>query len=75
MSDDIFLPDRFVPWEKITRYDIAAFESALNDARDERDMQRFLEANPRLLIQQINGGGDAWVIPRNACVEIMKRTL
>lgn len=64
MSDDIFLPDRFVPWEKITRYDIAAFESALNDARDERDMQRFLEANPRLLIQQINGGGDAWVIPR-----------
>ena len=64
MSDDIFLPDRFVPSEETTRYDIAAFESALNDARDERDMQRFLETNPRLLIQQINGGGDAWVIPR-----------
>jgi hypothetical protein len=64
MSDYAISPELFVPWEEITRYDIAAFESALNSARIERDMQLFLEANPRLLIQQINGGRNAWVIPQ-----------
>jgi hypothetical protein len=47
-----------------TPYEIAAFDSALNDARDERDMQRLLEYQPRLLIQQIGAGRDAWVIPK-----------
>jgi hypothetical protein len=64
MQDDTFFPDLFVPWEEITPGEIAAFESALNGARDERDMQRFLENHPRMLIQQISGGRGAWVIPQ-----------
>jgi hypothetical protein len=64
MSDDTLFPDLFVPWEQVTRYEIAAFESALDGAHDERDMQRFLEGHPRMLIPQISGEHGAWVIPQ-----------
>jgi hypothetical protein len=63
MPDTLF-PDLFVPWAEITRNEIAAFESALNGAHDERDMQRFLEDHPRMLIQQAGWGSGAWVIPQ-----------
>ena len=65
MSDDTLFPDLFVPWEEVARDEIAAFEGALDGARDERDIQRFLEGHPRMLIQQISGHG-AWVIPQKA---------
>ena len=55
MSDDTLFPDLFVPWEEVTRDEIAAFESALDGARDERDMQRFLEDHPLMLIYQFSG--------------------
>ncbi len=64
MSDDALFPKLFVPWDEITPDEIAAFENALNGARDERDMQRFLEDHPRMLIQQISGGRGAWVMPQ-----------
>ena len=64
MSDDALLPYQFVPWDVITYNEITAFESALDGARDERDMQRFLEDHPLFLTQQISGGSGAWVIPQ-----------
>ena len=64
MSDDALLPYPFVPWDVITHNEITAFESALHGARDERDMQRFLEDHPLFLTQQISGGSGAWVIPQ-----------
>ena len=64
MPDDTLFPDQFVPWDVITRNEIAAFESALDGARRESDIQRFLEAHPLFLTQQISGGSGAWVIPQ-----------
>jgi hypothetical protein len=64
MSDDAIFPDLFVPWNEITLDEIAAFESALNEARIEADMQRFLEDHPRMLIQQVRRRSGAWVIPQ-----------
>jgi Domain of unknown function (DUF4263) len=62
--DDAFFPDLLVLWDEVTRDEVAAFETALKAARDERDMQRFLEAHPRLLIQHLTAGRRAWVIPK-----------
>lgn len=64
MPDDALFPDLFVPWDEITPDEMAAFESALDGARDEHDMQRFLEDHRRMLIQHLVGGRGAWVIPK-----------
>jgi Domain of unknown function (DUF4263) len=64
MPDDAFFPDLFVSRDEITRDEIAAYQSALDTARDEADMQHCLEANPRMLIQHLTGGRGAWVIPQ-----------
>jgi hypothetical protein len=64
MPDDTFFPELFVLWEEVTPEDIAEFEDALNAARDEADMQRFLEDHPCMLLQLISGGRGAWVIPQ-----------
>jgi hypothetical protein len=60
--EEALFPDLFVPWRELTRYEIAAFENALDGARDESDMQRFLEDHPHILIQQFTVGRGAWVI-------------
>jgi hypothetical protein len=54
----------FILWDELTRNEIAAFEGALCSARDEHDMQRFLESHPRMLIQHLGEGRGAWVIPK-----------
>jgi hypothetical protein len=64
MPDDAFFPDSVVSWDEITRAEATAYERALADARVEEDMQRFLEAHPRMLAQQLNGERLAWVMPR-----------
>src|ERR1700759_4886519 len=64
MPDDAFFPELFVSWDEITPDEIAAFESALNGAHAEVDMQRFIEEHPLMLIQQISVGRGAWVIPQ-----------
>jgi hypothetical protein len=63
-ADATLFPGRFVAWNELTRDEVAAFANALDGARDEHDMQRFLEANPRILIQHLIGGRGAWVIPK-----------
>ncbi len=62
--EDALSADLFVPWAELTGSEITAFEIALNDARDESDMQRFIEANPRMLIQHFAVGRGAWVKPK-----------
>ena len=64
MPDDAFFPDSVVSWDEITRAEAIAYERALAEARVEEDMQRFLEAHPRMLAQQLNGERLAWVMPR-----------
>ena len=64
MSDDAFFPDFTVSWDEITQGEAAAFENALNAARDEGDMQRFLESHPRMLVQHLTEHRRAWVIPQ-----------
>ncbi len=61
---EALFPDLFVPWREVTRYEIAAFENALDGASDESDMQCFLEDHPHILIQQFTAGRGAWVIPK-----------
>lgn len=64
MPDNALFPEQFVPWDVITHNEITAFESALDGARDEHDMQEFLEDHPLFLTQLISGGSGAWVIPQ-----------
>lgn len=63
-ADGPLYPELFVPWRELTRHEIEAFETALNEARVEADMQRFLEAHPRILIQHLPVGRGAFVIPK-----------
>lgn len=63
-AEEALSPDLFVPWTELTGSEIAAFENALNYARDESDMQLFIEANPRILIQHFAVGRGAWVKPK-----------
>jgi Shedu protein SduA, C-terminal len=58
------LPGSFVFADTITEQEAAAYDQALATAPDEAAMQRFLEANPRLLVQHLGGGHGRWVIPK-----------
>jgi len=64
MYESDYLPEFFVLWDNVTREQLANFRSALNKARRESDMQRYLQANPFLLIQHLGGGNGRWVIPQ-----------
>jgi hypothetical protein len=58
------LPGVFVQPGSVTPEEIAAYETALTAASNERAMQRFLEANPRLLTQHLGASPGRWVIPQ-----------
>jgi hypothetical protein len=62
--DEPISPDLFVPSRQLTRYEIAAFQDALDESRVESDMQSFLEAVPQFLIHQFAVGRGAWVVPK-----------
>jgi hypothetical protein len=64
MYESDYLPDFFVWWDSVTREQLNDFRIVLGNANDEADMQRYLEANPYLLIQHLGGGHGRWVIPR-----------
>jgi hypothetical protein len=63
-AEEPLFVDVFVPWRELTLGEITEFENALDEARDESDMQRFLEAHPRMLTQLLAPGRGAWVIPK-----------
>jgi hypothetical protein len=55
MYESDYLPEFFVWWDSITREQLADFQNVLTTAKTESDMQRYLEANPLLLIPCIPG--------------------
>ncbi len=58
------LGEFFVWWDNISIKDISALEESLNTARNENDIQSFLQLNPILLLQHLGGGHGRWVIPK-----------
>ena len=61
---DRAFPGSYVGRDAVTAGNLATYEAALAAAKDEPAMQRFLEANPFLLVQHLAGPGGAWVIPQ-----------
>jgi hypothetical protein len=59
-----YLPEFFVWWDNVNREQLNDFFRALEHAKNESAMQRYLEANPFLLIQHLGGGAGRWVIPQ-----------
>lgn len=58
------LREFFVYWDDITPEMVEAFADVVASARVEADVQRYLAANPALLIQPLSGGHGRWVIPQ-----------
>lgn len=57
-------PCAFVSADVITGQEAAAYEQALATAPDERPMQHFLEAVPRLLVQHLSASDGYRIIPQ-----------
>ena len=65
--DQIAVPDLdeyFVWWDSITTDHVAQFEACVNGADDERPVQKYLEAQPTMLVQPLGGGHGRWVMPQ-----------
>ena len=58
------LNEYFVWWDRITTDDVSTLAFALDGASREEDVQQFLQANPKFLIQHLGGGHGRWVIPK-----------
>jgi hypothetical protein len=58
------LNEFFSYWDRITLSDITLLEYAIDNAQREEDIQQFLQANPKFLIQHLGGGHGRWVIPK-----------
>lgn len=51
-------------WDTVDESDVAALGDALDSATREEDIQQFLQANPKYLIQHFWGGHGRWIIPK-----------
>ncbi|AMV42291.1 Shedu anti-phage system protein SduA domain-containing protein [Paraburkholderia caribensis] len=51
-------------WDAVNESDIHALRDALDSAKREEDVQQFLQANPKYLIQHLGGGHGRWIIPK-----------
>lgn len=49
--------------DAINQAEVDEFETILNRAEREADLQQHLAANPRILVQKLRGGWGRWVIP------------
>ena len=58
------LGEFLVFWKDIRSTDADALEAKLDSAKNEREMQSYLEEHPLLLIQHLGGGHGRWVIPQ-----------
>ncbi|BDC37934.1 Shedu anti-phage system protein SduA domain-containing protein [Paraburkholderia terrae] len=58
------LRDFFSFWDEVSESDIDALREALDSAKREEDIQQFLQANPKYLIQHLGGGHGRWIIPK-----------
>ncbi|MCB9915236.1 MAG: DUF4263 domain-containing protein [Planctomycetes bacterium] len=50
-------------WDDVSAGHVERFKRALDNATREADLQRALEAEPMLLVQNLTGGHGRWVIP------------
>ncbi len=48
--------------DAITQAEVDEFETVLDHAKHEADLQQHLAANPRILVQKLRGGWGRWVI-------------
>ncbi|WP_144113703.1 Shedu anti-phage system protein SduA domain-containing protein [Paraburkholderia sp. BCC1886] len=58
------LRDFYSRWDTVDESDIDALSDALDSATREEDIQQFLQANPKYLIQHLGGGHGRWIIPK-----------
>jgi hypothetical protein len=58
------LRDFYSRWDTVNESDIDALREALDSAKREEDIQQFLQANPKYLIQHLGGGHGRWIIPK-----------
>ncbi|MBR8071297.1 DUF4263 domain-containing protein [Burkholderia cenocepacia] len=58
------LRDFFSNWDAVDESDVGALRAALDSAEREEDIQQFLQANPKYLIQHLGGGHGRWIIPK-----------
>jgi hypothetical protein len=58
------LCDFYSRWDTVNESDIDALRDALDSAKREEDVQQFLQANPKYLIQHLGGGHGRWIIPK-----------
>jgi Domain of unknown function (DUF4263) len=56
------LIDAFVWWDDITAADVEVYRKVLDEAADEKPLQKHLANNPLLLIQHLRGGHGRWVL-------------
>jgi hypothetical protein len=63
LADDP-LRDYFVWWDEISEEDVQRFEDTLEGAKNEHDIQKYLQSNPIVLIQHLGGGHGRYVIPK-----------
>jgi hypothetical protein len=64
MTDPLaHLVEYHVPWKEIASNEVKAYADALDSAPDEAAMQKFLEENPRFLVQHLTARHGYWVIP------------
>jgi hypothetical protein len=62
--DDNDLEEFFVWWDDVDPAAVDALSGAIEAATGERDMQRFLQDNPTILVQSLGGGHGRWVMPQ-----------
>ncbi|TFZ07873.1 Shedu anti-phage system protein SduA domain-containing protein [Ramlibacter humi] len=58
------LRDFFTWWDSIESSDLSGLAAAIDSAKREEDVQQYLQANPKFLIQHLGGGHGRWVIPK-----------
>jgi hypothetical protein len=58
------LRDFFTWWDQVYDEDRDALKTTLDGAKKEEEVQQFLQANPKLIIQHLGGGHGRWVIPK-----------
>jgi hypothetical protein len=58
------LREFFTWWDRVGIEDIESLVAAIDSAKKEEEVQKFLQENPKLLIQHLGGGHGRWVIPK-----------
>ena len=51
-------------WDDVTGEHVADLKGTIETATVEADLQGYLEANPRMLVQHLGGGHGRWVLPQ-----------